>query len=117
MPQLMKKGVGWFKVNPQARKDFREEELRLLGESLRNRQLQPVGARADGTLLWGERRLRAAKLVGLETLDVIVTEEVLSETQIRLIQLTENIHRAELSGYEKFMACSELMCMNSGFAM
>src|SRR5215831_13385677 len=26
--------------------------------------LQPIGVRPDGTLIWGERRLRAAKLLG-----------------------------------------------------
>ncbi|MBX3443845.1 MAG: ParB/RepB/Spo0J family partition protein [Planctomyces sp.] len=112
MPQLTNKPLPWFKINPQARKAFDDGELRLLGESLKVRQLQPVLARPDGTLIAGERRLRAAKLAGLESLQVIVTDEPLSDSQIRTIQLTENLHRADLSGHEKWQACAELMCMN-----
>ncbi len=69
-------------------------------------------AKPDGTIIAGERRFRAAMLVGLKELMVIVTDEPLTEGEIRAIQLTENIHRADLTGYEKWSACAELMCMN-----
>ena len=68
-------------------------------------------------LLWGERRFRAATLVGLKELSVIVTDRPMSETEIRLIQLTENMHRADLSGYEKWLGCAELMCCNPAWSM
>jgi len=74
MPQLATKPLSWFKANPQVRKAFDDAELRALGESLRVRQLQPVLAKPDGTLIAGERRYRAAKLVGLESLQVIITD-------------------------------------------
>jgi ParB/RepB/Spo0J family partition protein len=80
-------------------------------------QLQPVGAKPDGTLLWGERRFRAAQLAGLKELSVIITDRPLSDSEIRLIQLTENMLRADLSGHEKWMACTELMAMNPGWQM
>lgn len=97
----------------QARKHYTESEDRHLGESMKALgQLQPVGAKPDGTLLWGHRRLRAALLVGLKELQVIITDRPLTDTEIRLIQLTENMQRADLTGHEKWLACAELMCMN-----
>jgi ParB family transcriptional regulator, chromosome partitioning protein len=115
MSQLTTKPLSWFKTNPQVRKTFDEAELRLLGESLRHKQLQPVLARTDGTIIAGERRFRAAKLAGLPTLMVIVTDEPLTEAEIRAIQLTENIHRADLTGFEKWQACMELLELNPGW--
>jgi len=70
MATLSFKPLGWFKVGPQARKHFEEADLRQLGESLKVKQLQPVLAREDGWLIAGERRLRAATLVGLPELMV-----------------------------------------------
>jgi len=112
MATMQTKPVGFFKINPQVRKCFDEADLLRLGESMKVKQLQPVLAQPDGTLIAGERRFRAAKLVGLATLEVIITEKPLSETEIRLIQLTENIQRASLSGHEKWKGCVELMRMN-----
>ena len=116
---LTTKPLSFFKADPgQARKHFSETELLSLGNSMKSLgQLQPVGAKPDGTLLWGERRWRAAQLVGLKELQVIITDKPLSDTQIRLIQLTENMQRADLSGYEKWLACAELMCMNPQWQM
>src|SRR5205085_5498369 len=80
-------------------------------------QLQPGGAKPDGTLLWGERRFRAAPLAGLTELSAIITDRPLSDSDIRLIQLTENMLRADLTGYEKWLACTELMAMNPEWQM
>ncbi len=112
MATLTKKPLDWFITQLQVRKEFLEAELRQLGASLKVKQLQPVLARPDGVLIAGERRLRAAKLVGLPTLDVIITDEPLTETQIKVIQLTENVQRADLTGFEKWQACEELLRIN-----
>ena len=119
MPQLLSKPLSWFKSDPsQPRKSFDEESLRALGESMKSvGQLQPVGAKPDGMLLWGGRRIRAAELVGIKELSVIVTEKPLSDSEIRIIQITENHHRADLSGYERWVACIELMSMNPHWQM
>jgi ParB family transcriptional regulator, chromosome partitioning protein len=111
---MEKKPLSWFKHDPnQPRKAFAEDDLRSLGESMKaHGQLQPVGAKPDGTLLWGERRWRAAESVGMKELSVIITDKPLSDAEVRVIQLTENMHRADLSGFEKWTACAELMCMN-----
>ncbi len=102
----------WFKTRGQARKQDREDDLRDLGESLRVRQLQPVGALADGTLIWGHRRLQAAKLVGLTKLMTVILDEPMTETQFRLLQATENIHRVDLTPHEKSKICEELRRLN-----
>jgi ParB family chromosome partitioning protein len=113
MAAVTQKPLSWFKPDPnQPRKDFPEAELRLLGESMRKKQLQPVLAQPDGTLIAGERRYRAAKLVGLPTLEVKIADEQLSPAQVKVWQLVENMQRADLSGYEKWLGCAELMCAN-----
>lgn len=114
---LTTKPLSWFKPDPkQTRTHFTEADLRSLGESMLSLgQLQPAGAKPDGLMLWGERRLRAAQLVGIKELSVILTERSLSETEIRLIQLSENIHRSDLRDIEKTRACEELLRLNAGW--
>jgi ParB family chromosome partitioning protein len=116
MKTLVNKPLNWLKVTRQARRHFDEEELRQLGESLKIKQLQPIVAHPDGTIIAGERRYRAAMLVGLKELMVIISEEPLTETQIRVLQLTENLHRADLRDGEKFRACEELTRLNPNWS-
>lgn len=115
---LTMKPVSGFKQNPnQPRKDFNDADLRSLGASmLALGQLQPIGAMPDGTILWGERRWRAAQLVGIQELSVIIIDRVLSGTDSRLIPLVENVHRADLTGYEKWIACYELLTLNPAWS-
>lgn len=69
---MLKKPLSSFKPDPnQPRKSFNEADLRALGESMKDLQLQPVVANAAGTILCGERRYRAAQLVGMAELAVI----------------------------------------------
>jgi ParB/RepB/Spo0J family partition protein len=110
-----KKPLAWFKVKPQARKRLDEDELHALGRSLRDRQLQPVVALADGTLICGERRYRAAVLEGLAELEVKVIDDPISEAEFRRLQFTENIHRSDLTPYEKWQGCLELLRLNPGW--
>lgn len=117
MTKLETKPLPWFKVVEQVRKLFDEAELRLLGASLKKKQFVPLLARTDGTILDGERRWRAATAVGMATLDVIITEEKLSESQVKEIQLLTAMQRADLTGFEKWTACAELMCMNVTWQM
>jgi ParB/RepB/Spo0J family partition protein len=111
---LTTRPLSFFKPDPgQSRKSFDEGELRALGASMRSvGQLQPVGAKPDGTLLWGERRWRAAQLVGIPELSVIITDRPMSDTEVRLVQLSENLHRSDLTDPEIFTACQELLALN-----
>ena len=118
MPKLESKPLSWFSPDPQqVRKQFDEAELRNLGESLKARQLQPVLCQPDGTIIAGERRYRAAKLVGLESLEVKIADEQLSNAQVKVWQLVENMQRADLTAYEQWTGCAELMCMHPSWQM
>lgn len=111
-----KKPVNWFKTTKQVREYFDDErELRLAESMKADGQLQPVLARADGTLIAGERRLRAAIRAGIPELLVTVFDEPLSETQVKVLQLTENLHRDDLRDSEKWRACEELLRLNPGW--
>jgi ParB family chromosome partitioning protein len=112
MPQLFTKPLSWFKVNPQVRKTFDETDLRHLGESLKVKQLQPVLAQPDGTLIAGERRYRAAMLVGLATLEAKIADEQLTDSQIKLWQLQENMLRDDLKPLEQIDGVEELARLN-----
>lgn len=77
----------------QARTVFDEQEIKKLAVSiLQNGLLQPISVRptADGRyqLIAGERRLRACKLVGLETIPSIVYQFEDNQTAA-LLTLTE----------------------------
>jgi ParB family transcriptional regulator, chromosome partitioning protein len=69
----------------------------------------------DGTLVAGERTLRAAKLAGLAHADVKVLETQLSPGEIKQLQLVENLMREGLSDAEVYLACKELMALNPGW--
>lgn len=127
MPKLELKPLTWLKPDPDQPRKLPPEDagltleqrrdLTLLGESLKRKQLQPVLCQPDGTIIAGERRFRAARLVGLATLEVKIADEVLSDSQKRVWQLVENMQRADLTGYEQWTACAELMSMNSAWQM
>jgi ParB family transcriptional regulator, chromosome partitioning protein len=106
------KPLSFFKSRCQPRKSFDQKELNALGMSMKVRQLQPLVCLRDGTIICGERRFRAAQLVGMTHLEVRIIEEDLSETQIAVCQLTENMQREGLSGPELWGGCVELKRLN-----
>jgi ParB family chromosome partitioning protein len=93
--------------NPyQPRTVWNEQELEELAESIRaNGIIQPIIVRPAGDgfeLIAGERRVRAAKIAGLDTVPAIVrhaTDEELLE-----LALVENIHRSDLNPMERAQA-------------
>jgi ParB family chromosome partitioning protein len=116
MTQLTSKPTTFFKADPnQPRKQFDLSKLRALGESLKIRQNDPVQAKPDGTLIDGERRWRAADLVGLETLDVIITDAALTDTEVNVVRLTSFFHREDLTAFEKWNACKQQLELSPGW--
>lgn len=96
--------------NPfQPRKRFDQDELKQLADSIREHGvLQPLAVRAVGEgyqLIAGERRLRAAQLVGLATVPVLVLE--FTDQQVAEAALVENIQRTDLNPIEKAAAFKE----------
>jgi len=99
--------------NPgQPRKNFDETELQELADSIKTfGVIQPVIAAnaGDGTyiIIAGERRTRAARLAGLETVPAIIRDYT---DQKRLeISLIENIQRTDLNPIEEAAAYKNLM--------
>ena len=89
--------------NPaQPRKAFRDEELATLAASIREQGiLQPlvVRRRQNGyELIIGERRWRAAQLVGLEEVPAVIHDA--SDRAVIEMALVENVQRAELNAIE-----------------
>jgi ParB/RepB/Spo0J family partition protein len=108
--------LDFFKPDPgNPRKSLDTEELRELRDSLVKKQLVPILAKADGTIIDGWRRWSAAKLDGKpERLDVILTDEPLTPAQIREIQLVNALHRADLTHHEKYLGYKNWLELNPG---
>lgn len=95
-----------FKIisNPhQPRKDFNEERLKELSESIKkNGIIQPILVTKRGDqleIIAGERRLKAAKLAGLSKVPVIIREA--NEQQKLELAIIENIQRHDLNPIEE----------------
>jgi ParB family chromosome partitioning protein len=99
--------------NPnQPRKRFNPDALQALADSLGEKGvLQPVLVRpiAGGTyeLVAGERRWRAARLAGLETLPALVRER--DDAQTLEVALVENMAREDLNPIEEARAVAALV--------
>jgi ParB family chromosome partitioning protein len=99
--------------NPrQPRKsEFDEKDLKELADSVREHGIiQPLivslGEDETYVLIAGERRLRAAKLVGLKTVPAIIRQA--SDRELLELALIENIQRAELNPLEEADAYRQL---------
>jgi ParB family transcriptional regulator, chromosome partitioning protein len=99
--------------NPrQPREVFDEEELEGLAASIRDiGVLQPIVVRPLGEdtfeLIAGERRLRASKRAGLDTLPAVVRET--EDSALLKEALVENIHRVQLNPLEEAAAYQQLL--------
>ncbi len=95
----------------QPRKNFDEESLQELADSIRQfGLLQPilVQDRKDHyEIIAGERRWRASKLAGLKEVPVIIKKY--SEKEIVEISLIENIQRQDLNPIEEALAYKRLL--------
>jgi ParB family transcriptional regulator, chromosome partitioning protein len=96
----------------QPRHHFPQEELAELAASIKESGvLQPIVVRrkGDGTyeLIAGERRWRASKEAGLETIPVIIKN--CSDQESLLLALIENIQREDLNPMETARAYSRMM--------
>lgn len=98
--------------NPsQPRQVFDREALEELADSIsRYGVLQPLSVRRQGNayeLIAGERRLRAAKLAGLEEVPCLLM--TMDEEQSAVVALVENLQRQDLDYIEEARGLSRLM--------
>ena len=95
----------------QPRTEFGTEALASLAESIKeNGILQPVCVRRKGALyeiISGERRMRAAKLIGLTEIPCIIMS--VDDEQSAILALIENIQRKDLSFFEEALAIEKLI--------
>lgn len=100
---IMQIPVSDIRPNPyQPRKSFDQEALDELATSIKNYGVfQPIIVKKSikgYDLIAGERRLRASKLAGLETIPAIVKD--FSDDEMREIALLENLQRENLTSIE-----------------
>ena len=119
--------VFWIDVerivpNPyQPRKEFSEEGLRSLAESIRQYGvLQPLvvsrtdvekpdgGLESMYELVAGERRLRASKLAGLKQVPVVIRQGDTNLTKLELA-IIENLQREDLNAIDRAKALQQLV--------
>ncbi|MBP5345735.1 MAG: ParB/RepB/Spo0J family partition protein [Bacteroidales bacterium] len=104
-------------ANPgQPRKDFDQQALEELAESIRNIGIiQPITLRQenDGTYLIvaGERRFRASQLAGLETVPAYIRK--VSDDDVMEMALIENIQREDLNAIEVALAYQQLQAKSN----
>ncbi len=101
-----------IKPNPfQPRKEFDEERLKELANSINEHGvLQAVVLSPDGdeyVLVAGERRCRAARMAGLQSVPAIIKHY--NESKLLEIALVENLQRENLSSIEEARAYKQLM--------
>lgn len=112
-PRQENKPPPWFKDGYNARPIVRDGPFAELTESVRRYGiLQPIGALETGERIFGNRRFAAGVEAGLELLPVLIYPSTLTPSQIKVINLTENVQRVDLSEPETYAACSELMKLN-----
>ncbi|AJA50120.1 nucleoid occlusion protein [Clostridium pasteurianum DSM 525 = ATCC 6013] len=105
--------VEWIVANTyQPRKYFDENSLNELAQSIKNYGImQPLSVRNIGEnkyeLIAGERRLRAAKIVGLELVPVIINN--ISDKESAALALLENLQREDLNFMEESEAYYNLI--------
>lgn len=113
LPGFKEIAISAIERNPyQPRRDFDEESLKELADSIRAEGLlQPIVVRKAGDsryqLIAGERRWRACKLVGLKKIPVRLIDA--GDASAASMSLIENLQRANLNPMEESLGYASLM--------
>lgn len=105
--------VGSIRANPfQPRADFDEIKLQELAQSIRHHGLiQPVTVRYIGEdryeLISGERRLRATRMAGLDTIPAYIRD--VNDEDVIAMALVENVQREQLNPIELALGYQRLL--------
>lgn len=110
--QVISIDINLIKPNKdQPRKHFDNEKLIELANSIKEHGIiQPIVVRKENqfyVIIAGERRWRAAKLLNLKEVPIIVKE--LSDVEVVQISLIENIIREDLNPIEEATAYNKLL--------
>ncbi len=110
---VLEVNINQIKANPnQPRKNFDEEALKELAASIKVHGIvQPIVLNkqpgGDYMIIAGERRWRAAKLCGLQTVPAVIKNY--TDKQIKEISIIENLQREDLNPIEAARAIKQLM--------
>ena len=110
--EIIELNLDEIRPNPyQPRKVFKEESLKELAESIKiNGVFQPIIVKKSikgYDLVAGERRFRASKLAGKQTIPAIIRD--FSENQMIEIALLENLQRENLNVIEEALAYKSMI--------
>ncbi|HBA05046.1 MAG TPA: chromosome partitioning protein ParB [Clostridium sp.] len=110
--QVISTDINLIKPNKdQPRKHFDNEKLIELANSIKEHGIiQPIVVRKENqfyVIIAGERRWRAAKLLNLKEVPIIIKE--LSDVEVVQISLIENIIREDLNPIEEAAAYNKLL--------
>ncbi|WP_220752234.1 ParB/RepB/Spo0J family partition protein [Apilactobacillus xinyiensis] len=113
--QVVDLSLSKLRANPfQPRNEFDTDALNDLAESIKKSGVfQPIIVRVDKThtnayqILAGERRFRASKLAGKDSIPAII--RTISDEQMMEIAILENLQREDLSSMEEAEAYASLM--------
>ena len=110
--EIIELNLDEIRPNPyQPRKIFKEESLKELAESIKeNGVFQPIIVKKSikgYDLVAGERRFRASKLAGKQTIPAIIRD--FSENQMIEIALLENLQRENLNVIEEALAYKSMI--------
>src|SRR5262245_27229090 len=113
MPKIEMHPLTWPRDDSQSVRHVDPEEDRQLTESIKAHGiLQPPGALADGRLVFGRRRIRCGKAAGLKETLFYVLDKAMSEDEVKILDLTENIQRQDLTDAELYLGVKELSNKN-----
>ncbi|WP_046744216.1 ParB/RepB/Spo0J family partition protein [Kordia zhangzhouensis] len=110
---IVELAIETIEVNPfQPRTNFNEESLRELASSIKELGvIQPITVRKLGfdtyQLVSGERRYRASKMIGLETIPAYV--RIANDQESLEMALVENIQRSDLDPIEIALSYQRLI--------
>ena len=110
---VLKINISQITPNPsQPRKNFKQEELVELADSIKNQGLiQPIIVRSTNNnqyeIIAGERRWRASQLAGLHEIHCVIRE--IDNNEILEAALIENIQREDLNVIEEAKAYKSLI--------
>jgi len=103
--------IDQIRPNPfQPRESFPKEDIQQLARTIKKVGiLQPIAVRKEGKtyqIISGERRWRASQFAGLKEIPAIVKD--VSDSQLMIESLIENVQRADLEPIEKARGLAEV---------
>jgi ParB/RepB/Spo0J family partition protein len=104
-----------LKRRPMRQHSGTNDELKALAQSWLERPVHDIVVCPSRKVVDGHRRLEGLILLGETEADVLLTNQELDDKAVLEVGLTTAIHRADLSGFDKFQACVKLLELNPGW--